>query len=88
MRVKQLHAPRGGKGATARHAVMFVHGEEAVTIHHEKDPDDPRVADTAELRAVITSPYLRPITTFYRGGKVEKTEDIMLEYWRMLATGE
>ncbi|MBK8252196.1 MAG: VCBS repeat-containing protein [Polyangiaceae bacterium] len=49
IRIVQKQGPRGGRGVTANHCVMWVHPEEAVTIHYEKNQDDPRIAHTLTL---------------------------------------
>lgn len=39
----------------------------------------------AEFRSVISNPALLAKTTFYRGGIVIKTEQVLAEYWSILA---
>ncbi|MEZ4295820.1 MAG: toxin TcdB middle/C-terminal domain-containing protein [Polyangiaceae bacterium] len=68
VRVVQKQAPWGGRGAWL-HGVMFVHGEEAVTVHYEKNEFDPRVAHTLTLEMDDYGVATREATVVY-GRKV------------------
>ncbi|MBK8255261.1 MAG: hypothetical protein IPK82_21690 [Polyangiaceae bacterium] len=69
IRIVQKQGPRGGRGVTANHCVMLVHPEEAVTIHYEKNQDDPRIAHTLTLAVDEYGVPTRQATVVY-GRKV------------------
>ena len=60
---------------------MFVRGEEAVTIHHEKDPDDPRVAHTLTLEVDPYGVVTREATVVYESCALSFTPGILAEVY-------
>ena len=68
-RVRELQPPKRGGGANANRSVFFVHAEEVLGLHYEKNASDPRVSHQLTLEVDAFGVVTKEATAVY-GRKV------------------